>query len=271
MLSLLPGDLPQKGEPFLPVYPAEGPRKARVALLVGCVQQVLAPDINRATLRVLTRSGVEVVVPEGQGCCGALMVHNGDDAAARALARVNLRVLPKDVDAVITNAAGCGSGMKEYGLLFKGMPEEHEARSLAAKVRDVSELLADLDVQVPSLPRPTTLAYHDACHLAHAQGIVEAPRRLLQAIANLTLVDIPEGELCCGSAGTYNIEQPHLANVIGQRKANNILQTAAEGVVAGNIGCLVQIRAHLAHLSKSVPVLHTIEVIDRAYRGEEIT
>jgi glycolate oxidase iron-sulfur subunit len=271
MLALLPKHLPPIDDPLPSVYPAEGPRKVRVALLVGCVQQVLAPGINRATLRVLARSGCEIVVPEGQGCCGALMMHQGDDETARDQARVNLRAFPKDVDAIVTNAAGCGSGMKEYGLLFKDMSDEEEARAFAEKVRDVSELLVELDPEVPSLPRPVTLAYHDACHLAHAQGIVEAPRRILQRIGNLTIVDVPEGELCCGSAGTYNIEQPSLADEIGRRKAENILKTGAEGVVAGNIGCMVQIRIHLAKLNNPIPVLHTIEIVDRAYRGEAIT
>ena len=266
MLALLPARVPHSTA--LPdVYPAEGKRKARVALLTGCVQQVLAPDINWATLRVLARNGVEVVIPRDQGCCGSLMMHNGDDAAARQLARRNLRAFPQDVDAVITNAAGCGSGMKEYGLLFKGCAEEEAARAFAAQVRDVAEFLADIEIALPPLPKPLKLAYHDACHLAHAQGISDAPRRLLRSIPNLTLLEIPEGELCCGSAGTYNLEQPELAREIGQRKAQNILNTGADAVAAGNIGCIVQMRTQLARLGKPMPVLHTIEVLDRAYRN----
>ena len=271
MLSLLPDGLPPATRPLPPVYPAEGQRKARVALLAGCVQQVLAPEINWATLRVLARNGIEVVIPKQQGCCGSLMMHTGDDVAGRDLARKNLRVFPKDVDAMITNTAGCGSGMKAYGLLFKGCAEEEEARAFAAKVRDVTEFLVDFEIDPPPLTRPIRLAYHDACHLAHAQGITDAPRHLLRRIPNLTLVDIPEGELCCGSAGTYNIEQPDLADAIGQRKAENILRTGAEAVAAGNIGCLVQIRTHLARLQKPMPVLHTIEVLDRAYRQGRVT
>jgi len=276
MLSLLPNTkvrscgLPRASKPLPRLYPAEGERQARVALLSGCVQQVLAPEINWATLRVLARNGVEVVVPQGQGCCGSLMMHTGDEVAARALARKNLRAFPEDVDAILTNAAGCGSGMKEYGLLFKGVAEEDEARALAAKVRDVSEFLAGLDVPAPPPPKPVKLAYHDACHLAHAQGVADAPRRLLRRIPNLTLLDIPEAELCCGSAGTYNIEQPDLADEIGQRKAKNILRTNADAVAAGNIGCIVQIQTHLARLQKPIPVLHTMEVLDRAYRQIEI-
>jgi glycolate oxidase iron-sulfur subunit len=267
MLELLPDELPLEAEPLPPVHPAEGRRKLRVAMVAGCVQQVLAPNINWATLRVLAKNGVEVVVPEGQGCCGSLMTHTGEDETARTLASTLINALPKDVDIVITNAAGCGSGMKEYGLLFKGAPEEEDARALEAKVRDVSELLTDLDIEPPPLPRSVKLAYHDACHLAHAQGTVDAPRQLLRAISNLTLLEIPEAEICCGSAGTYNVEQPTLARSIGERKANHIIATGADAVAAGNIGCMVQISTHLARLNKSIPVLHTIEVLDRAYRG----
>ena len=270
MLSLLPEELPPDSTPLPRLYPAEGKRKARVALLAGCVQQVLAPEINRATLRVLARNGIEVVIPAEQGCCGSLMMHTGDEATARALARKNLRAFPTDVDAVITNAAGCGSGMKEYGLLFKGEKEEEAAQSLARKAKDVSEFLAEVGIESPPTSRPIKIAYHDACHLAHAQRVADAPRQLLRQIPNLTLLEIPEGELCCGSAGTYNIEQPALAEKIGQRKASNILRTGAEAVAAGNIGCMVQIRTHLARLGNPLPILHTIEILDRAYRQIEI-
>jgi glycolate oxidase iron-sulfur subunit len=271
MLELLPENLPPKAEPLPAVHPAEGKRRLRVAMVTGCVQQVLAPHINWATLRVLAKNGVEVVVPQDQGCCGSLMMHTGEDDEARTLARQLMQVMPKDVDAVITNAAGCGSGMKEYGYLFKGMPEEDDVVKLFPKVRDAIELIAELDIEPPSLPQAVKLAYHDACHLAHAQQIVDAPRQLLRAISNVTLIEIAEAELCCGSAGTYNVEQPALASAIGERKANHIIATGAEAVAAGNIGCLVQIRTHLARLGRPIPILHTIEVLDRAYRGEAIT
>jgi glycolate oxidase iron-sulfur subunit len=271
MLELLPGDLPASGEPLPPIHPAEGERRMRVALVAGCVQQVLDPELNWATLRVLAKNGVEVVVPEGQGCCGSIMMHTGEDQAARAFGRQLIRVMPENVDAILTNAAGCGSGMKEYGLVFKATPEEEAARTFAAKVRDVSEVLVELDIEPPPLPKPLKLAYHDACHLSHAQRLVDPPRRLLRAIPNVTLVEIPESELCCGSAGTYNIEQPDLAAAIGERKARNIVETGADAVAAGNIGCMVQIRSHLARLERPVPVLHTIEVLDRAYRGVGIS
>ncbi len=265
MLNLLPNSLPP-AEPLPLMIPAEGKRRARVALLAGCVQQVLAPQINHATIRVLARNGVEVVVPANQGCCGSLMIHNGESEVARKLARKNLAVFPTDVDAIITNAAGCGSGMKEYGLLFKGEVEEEQTCAYAKKVKDVTEFLDELGLVLPTATQPLKAAYHDACHLAHAQGISAAPRRLLRSIPNLTIVDIPEGELCCGSAGTYNIEQPELADSIGRRKAENILKTGAEAVIMGNIGCMIQIRTHLAKLGKTLPVMHTIEVLDKAYR-----
>ena len=265
MLALLPEKLPP-GESMPALIPAEGKRRARVALLTGCVQQVLAPRINLATARVLRRNGVEVVIPPGQGCCGALSSHTGEEEVARDFALHNFRAFPADVDAVVTNAAGCGSGMKEYSLLFKGALEEEQARSFAGRVKDVCEFLSGLGLrQPPSLPQPLRVAYHDACHLAHAQGITEAPRRMLGSIPNLTLLEVPEGELCCGSAGTYNLEQPALAAALGERKARNILQAGGEAVAMGNIGCMVQIQNHLAASGRSVPVLHTMEVLDMAY------
>lgn len=265
MLSLLPDELPN-AEPLPEIYPAEGQRRARVALLVGCVQQVLAPNINWATLRVLAKNGVEVVIPRGQGCCGSLGLHTGELERARNLARSNFGVFPKDVDAVITNAAGCGSGMKEYGVLFAGQPEQTEAKTFASRVKDVSEFLAELGlITPPALPQPLKVAYHDACHLAHAQSITAPPRQLLASIPNLTLADIPEGEMCCGSAGTYNLEQPVLAAQFGVRKAKNILSTGAQAVATGNIGCLIQIRTYLHKHGQPLPIYHTLELLDLAY------
>jgi glycolate oxidase iron-sulfur subunit len=272
MLDLLPEALPES-HPLPRVFPAEGQRRARVALLAGCVQQALAPEINWATLRVLAKNGVEVVIPEGQGCCGALMMHTGEADMARALAHRNLRAFPLDgLDAILTNTAGCGSAMKEYGLLFKGQAEADQARAFARRVRDVSEFLADLGLNPPPpLPQPVHLAYHDACHLAHAQGAALPPRQLLRQIPNLVVVDIPESELCCGSAGVYNLEQPAIAAALGQRKARNIVRTGAAAVAMGNIGCMVQVRAHLERLGQPLPVLHTLEVLDRAYRQAPLT
>ena len=267
MLDLLPDSLPE-ARPLPDFFPAEGKTRARVALLAGCVQQSLAPEINWATLRVLARNGVEVIIPQGQGCCGALGLHTGEDKMARRQALHNMQVFPVDVDAVLTNAAGCGSGMKEYPVLFKGTPYEALAADFAARVQDISTFLDKLGIdQPPALPETLLVAYHDPCHLAHAQGVTAAPRNILRMVPNLSLLEIPEGEICCGSAGTYNLEQPVAANMLGERKAGHILSTRAHAVVTGNIGCLVQLRTHLMAAGEDLPVWHTVEVLDRAYRG----
>lgn len=267
MLNLLPETLPSS-QPLPAVFPAQGERRARVALLAGCVQQTLAPQINWATLRVLALNGVEVVIPKGQGCCGALSIHSGDKGSARVLAVNNMGAFPTDVDAILTNAAGCGSGMLEYPLLFKGTRWEAQAKDFAWRVQDISVFLDELGIcEPPPLSKPLQVSYHDACHLAHAQGVTAAPRELLRAVPNLEVLEIKEVELCCGSAGMYNFEQPETANALGERKARHILDSGAQAVVSGNIGCLVQIRTHLANLDNSLPVWHTIEVLDRAYRG----
>ncbi len=265
-VRLLPERLPPPGQ-LAPRYPARGRQRSRVALLAGCVQQVLAPGINRAAIDVLTLHGAEVLVPAGQGCCGAIAMHTGMTGQARALARRNLAVLLRqDVDAVIVTAAGCGSVMKEYPLLFRGRPEEAAARRLAERVRDIAEWLDATGVLPPGpLPATGRLAYHDACHLAHAQGIREAPRRLLARIPGIELVEIPDGEICCGSAGTYNVEHPQLAGELGRRKAQAILSTGAEAVVTGNVGCIVQIAAALREQGRPLPVHHTVEVLAQAY------
>ena len=253
-LALLPDRLPEEA-PYGEVYPAKGERKARVGILLGCAQRVLRPSINQATIQVLQENGVEVVAVPEQACCGALNLHAGDKEGAQDLARKNLKAF-RDVDYVVTNAAGCGSGMKEYPLLFLGEPEEEEAQALAAKVKDLSVLLDELGFTPPPPPRrPLRVAYHDACHLAHAQGVREAPRRLLQA-AGLEVLEPREWELCCGSAGTYNLFQPEIAEALGKRKAENLKATGADLVATGNIGCLTQIQAYL-----DLPVLHTAELL----------
>jgi glycolate oxidase iron-sulfur subunit len=267
MLDLIPPDLPA-AQPLPVLQPAQGTRRARVALLAGCAQQVLAPEIGWAAIRVLSRAGVEVVVPREQGCCGALAMHVGEEAIAKGLARTNLSAFPDDVDAVITTAAGCGSGMKEYELLFRGTSEEAAAQRLAHKVKDVCEFLDVLGLpDPPALAKPLTVAYQDACHLVHGQRVKAAPRALLQRIPNLTIAEIPDGGYCCGSAGTYNIDQPEIARQLGERKATAIRSTGAEAVASGNIGCLTQIRTHLRESGADIPVLHTVEILDRAFAG----
>ena len=270
MLELLPDRLPPRLR--LPeVVPAVGTRRARVALLSGCAQQVLAPDINAATLRVLARNGVETVIPQDQGCCGALSMHTGASEQAKPLARRNLAAFPHDVDAIVTNAAGCGSGMKEYGLLFKGSDDEQAGEDFARRVKDVGVFLDELGLSAapPTMPQPTKVAYHDACHLAHAQGIRNAPRSLLAAIDKLVLVEPDEWEICCGSAGTYNIEKPDTATELGERKARTLLDTGAEMIATGNIGCMTQVRTHLRALGREMPVMHTLQVLDQAYAHSE--
>jgi glycolate oxidase iron-sulfur subunit len=263
MLGFLPDKLP-KAKPLPEVFPAEGTRRAKVALLAGCAQQVLAPDINWATLRVLAKSGVEVVIPKEQSCCGALAAHTGVASQAKQFAKHNLKAFAKDIDAILTNAAGCGSGMHEYGLWLKGEAEEAEAQAFSKRVKDVSVFLSELGFQPPKpLRKPLKVAYHDACHLAHAQGVTLPPRQLLNSVEGLTLLEISESELCCGSAGTYNLEHPKIAKALGQRKANAIQATGAQAVATGNIGCLTQLQTHLPNL----PIYHTMQLLDRAYRG----
>ncbi|MXW02688.1 MAG: 4Fe-4S dicluster domain-containing protein [Holophagales bacterium] len=268
-LDLLPRSA-DRAEVEFGTFPAVGERRARVALLAGCAQQVLAPRIQRATIEVLTRSGVEVVVPKEESCCGSLAFHAGDAPRARAAAGALLRVLGPagllpDVDAILTNAAGCGSGLKEYGLLFAGRPEEETARALAAKVRDVSTFLAALEAPPPPLAQPLRVVYHDACHLAHAQRERTAPRRLLAQVRGVTLVEPRDWQICCGSAGIYNLEEPELAARLGRRKAKALLEGEPDVIVTGNIGCLTQIESHLRRLDSAVPVRHTMEVLASAH------
>jgi glycolate oxidase iron-sulfur subunit len=273
MMDALPASLPAAA-PQPEVVPAQGARRARVALLAGCAQRVLEPDINRAAVAVLARNGVEVVIPRDQTCCGALAAHTGVKAQAQAFARANLRAFgpssrAADVDAIVTTAAGCGSGLHEYPLWLRGEREEGEARALADLAVDVSVFLARLGMSAPpALARPLRVAYHDACHLAHAQHVTEEPRALLRQVPGLELVELPEPELCCGSAGTYSIEQPRVAAALGDRKVAHVQGARPDLVATGNIGCMNQLRTRLAARGVHVPVLHTLQVLDLAYRGE---
>lgn len=270
VLELVPKSLPP-ARTTPSSLPAQGPARARVAVLVGCVQRVVRPGIHEATVRVLAHHGVEVLVPRGQACCGALAMHVGAAHQARQLARRNLEAFVDQVDAVITDAAGCGSAMKEYGLLFAGRPEESRARELARRVRDVSEFLDQLGLKPPPpLSTPTRAVYHDACHLLHAQGVREAPRRLLAQLGNLEVVEPADAEVCCGSAGTYNLEHPEVAAELGRRKVRSLLATEPDLVVTGNVGCMVQLQAHLRASGRPLPVLHTVELLDLAYRGQPV-
>jgi glycolate oxidase iron-sulfur subunit len=240
-----------------------------VALLTGCAQQVLDPDINTATIEVLTLNGVEVLTPPEQGCCGGLAWHTGDLEAAQKFARKNLKAFPIDVDAILTNAAGCGSAMHEYPLILRGTDAEDRAQAFARRVVDVSVFLNRLGLRPPppATRRPLRVAYQDACHLLNAQGVRREPRELLRAIAGLTLLELADPHLCCGSAGTYNLDQPEIAASLGQKKARAVLASGAEIVVSGNIGCLTQMKLHLRKLGATVRVLHTMQLLRDAYHA----
>ena len=267
MESLLP---PLGRAPRLPRrVPASGPRRARVALLTGCVQGAFFPQVNAATARVLAAEGCEVLIPPGQPCCGALSLHAGREEEALAFARATIaRLAATGADYVAVNAAGCGSAMKEYGYLLRDDPAWAErAAAFAARVRDVSELLAELEPVARRHPLPLTAAYHDACHLAHAQGVRAQPRALLGGIPGLELREIPEAELCCGSAGIWNLLEPGPARELGDRKAGNVLATGADLLVSANPGCLMQLGTALGRRGRRLPAAHTMEVLDASIRG----
>lgn len=271
MLELLPDSVPAR-QTWNGIHSPPGRPRARVALLVGCAQQVLDPDINTATIEVLNRNGVEVVVPASQGCCGALSWHVGDGDAARRFAIRNLKAFGDGrFDAVVTNAAGCGSGLHEYHLILKGTPYEAEAERFRHGVMDVTTFLAKLLKEgglapFPDRGRKQTIAYHDACHLSNAQGVTSQPRQLLGMIPGVTVAEIPDAHLCCGSAGTYNIDQPGLAASLGEQKARHIAATGANLVATGNIGCLTQIKFHLQRMGHPLPLRHTIQILRDAWK-----
>lgn len=249
--------------------PAQGLSRRRVGLLLGCVQRVFFADVNAATARVLAAEGCEVITPSEQSCCGALMVHAGQEDQALVLARKLIDVFEKaDVETIVINAAGCGSTLKEYGHLLRDDPQYAErARTFSAKCRDISEVLAELEPRAPRHPLPLRIAYHDACHLQHAQGIRAEPRQVLQTIPQLQVVEIPEAAICCGSAGIYNLVEPEPAQQLGNRKVQNILKTNAEAVVSSNPGCLLQITGGLQQAGHPLPTLHMVELLDASIRG----
>ncbi|MCW2534659.1 MAG: glcF, partial [Modestobacter sp.] len=249
--------------------PAVGERRAVVGMLTGCVQGEFFPGVNAATARVLAAEGCEVVIPRKQGCCGALSVHNGRQQEAEKFARATIDAFETaGVQTVVVNAAGCGSSMKEYAELLADDPVYAErATRFAASVRDVSELLADLGSVAPRHPLEVTIAYHDACHLAHAQGVRAQPRSLLTEIPGLQLKEIAEGEICCGSAGIWNVLNPEPARELGDRKARNIAATGADVLVTANPGCLMQVASSLERQGTRIGLAHTIEVLDASIRG----
>ena len=258
MEALLP-PVPASAAPLPTLVPARGARaRGRVGVLLGCAQRFFYPDVNADTVRLLAAAGYEVVVPREQECCGALHLHAGRIDDFRAMAR---RLMPafRDVDLIVVNAAGCGSALKEYG---HWLPDD-AARLFAERVRDVSEVLAAGELP-PLRPLPITVTYHDACHLAHGQRVRAEPRSLLRRIPELTLVDLPDSELCCGSAGVYNLLEPEMAGELGRRKAACIRETGARVVTAGNPGCLMQIRQHCRAAGLDVEVVHPVTLLARA-------
>jgi glycolate oxidase iron-sulfur subunit len=267
MEALLPKLAPQEIIPE--VTPAVGIKRRRVGLLLGCVQRELFSPVNAATVRVLAAEGCEVIAPQAQLCCGALLVHAGEEAAAIALAKKTIDSFEAaNVETIVTNAAGCGSNVKEYGHLLRDDPEyAGGARSFSAKCKDISEVLAEFEPRTPRHPLKLRVAFHDSCHLQHAQGVCAQPRSLLAGIPGLQLTEIPEAAICCGSAGIYNLVQPEAAKALGDRKAELVSQLRADVVATGNPGCILQLQSALSRRKQKTPVVHTIQLLDASLRG----
>jgi glycolate oxidase iron-sulfur subunit len=272
MHGMLPELRPHYGS--LPeVLPAEGPRRARVGLFLGCVADGVFPETNLATARVLQKNGCEVHIPRAQQCCGALHYHSALETEAQQLAAANCTAfgLTGDgppLDAIITNAAGCGAMLKDYTHLLHGTPRAAAGAKFQATVRDIHEFLMELGPVPPTHPLPIKATYHDACHLCHAQRVREQPRKLLAMIPGLELVPLAESELCCGAAGSYNLTQPEMAERLGRRKAANIRATGARAVFTGNVGCQLQILRHLKAADPELWVAHPIDALWASYSGE---
>lgn len=243
-----------------------GRSRLRVGVLLGCVQRVLFSNVNAATVRVLAALGCEVIVPPEQGCCGAMMAHTGREPEAMNAARRIIEAFERaGVDAIAVNSAGCGSNIKEYAHLLRDDPEfAQRARVIAAKCRDISELIAELGMERPAIPIRLKAAYHDSCHLQHAQGVRAEPRQLLNAISGLQLIELPESAICCGSAGVFNLIEPETARQLADRKAQFIINSGAQALVSANPGCLLQLAGGLKRAGHPLPVLHLVEVIDAA-------
>jgi glycolate oxidase iron-sulfur subunit len=251
------------------VTPAQGEKRRRVGLVLGCVQREFLSEVNAATARVLAADGCEVVAPATQSCCGALLVHAGQEQPAVELARRMIDEFEAaGVDVIISNAGGCGSHLKEYGHLLRDDPAyAGRAKLFSARCRDVAEFLAELGPRAVRHPMAMRVAYQDSCHLQHAQRVRSQPRAMLAAIPGLKLEELPEGAICCGSAGIYNLVEPETANELGDRKAQHITAAQPDAVATGNPGCLLQLRAALARQGQNTPVLHTIQIVDASIRN----
>jgi glycolate oxidase iron-sulfur subunit len=276
MESLLPDINAQCFQDNLPtIVPAQGKKRYRVGMILGCVQRVFFSEVNEATARVLSANGCEVVIPKSQGCCAALPSHQGEEDHAQALARQMIDSFEgTEVDAVIINAAGCGHTLKEYGHLLQGDPNYRDkAQEFSSKVKDVQEFLWAIGLTAKLSPlqaEPLTIVYQDACHLLHGQKISLQPRQLLRQIPGVTLREPIDAALCCGSAGVYNMLQPEVAHELGQQKVQNLLNTGASLIASSNPGCSMQLGKHLGLQEKTVPVVHPIKLLDLSIRGEQL-
>ncbi|MDG2992290.1 4Fe-4S dicluster domain-containing protein [Candidatus Synechococcus calcipolaris G9] len=263
------------GEDWPNLIPAQGKKRYRVGLILGCVQRVFLPEVNAATIRVLAANGCEIVLPTNQGCCAALPHHQGEEDQARQLARQMIDIYADmEVDAVIINASGCGHTLKDYGHLLENDPDyQDRAIAFAAKVKDVQEFLDDVGLVTPLSPlqdTPLSLVYQDACHMIHGQKITVQPRRLLRQIPGVQLREPIDAALCCGSAGIYNILQPDVAEELGKQKVKNLLQTQAQIIVSANVGCTVQIQRHLGDRPSKTPIYHPMQLLDLSIKGERL-
>ena len=269
MVTLLP-KLAPPSPPLPNVLPAKGKRRARVALFRGCVSDAVFRETNWATARVLQENGCEVLVPEGQGCCGAIHFHSGSSDPAKQMADQNVQAIPfREVDAVIVNVAGCGAMLKDYGHHWQDS-NTSEREAFTKKLKDVSQFLDELGLVPPKGEVRAKATYHDACHLGHAQKVREQPRRLLKAIPGLELIDLPETELCCGAAGSYNLMQPEMADRLAKRKLENIRKTGASVVITSNVGCLMQIIREARLQGEPITVRHPVDLLDLSYQGKSI-
>jgi glycolate oxidase iron-sulfur subunit len=267
MEAMLPPVSRRFFDPAAPELPAIGERRAKVAMLNGCVMPLLFADVNEATARVLQRNGCDVVFPRGQICCGALNIHNGETTAAKKMARKNIDAfLTVPVDAVVVNAAGCGAAMKEYGHLLRDDPAYAEkAKQLGQRVKDAGEFLADLGLVAPSGRLEMTVTYQDPCHLAHGQRVRGQPRTLLQAIPGIHLIEMEGSDRCCGSAGIYNVTHPEMSQELLTEKMQAVAATGAAAVVAPNPGCMLQLRYGAQQYGPHVSVYHLMDLLERAY------